>query len=146
MLINSAKSFRIQLLDYDLTEVIDYGDGVFEDATVESSTIILCKSKTNQKSIKVKRLKNNEVVSENSADKSYWLDDEYSRILIDIDTSKISLLKKLNINSKPFYQVAEIIWGIKPYQVGHGNPAQTKEMLKARIYHSSQNLVMNGNL
>lgn len=140
MLINSAKSFRIQLLDYDLTEVIDYGDGVFEDATVESSTIILCKSKTNQKSIKVKRLKNNEVVSENSADKSYWLDDEYSRILIDIDTSKISLLKKLNINSKPFYQVAEIIWGIKPYQVGHGNPAQTKEMLKARIYHSSQKL------
>jgi adenine-specific DNA-methyltransferase len=29
-----------------------------------------------------------------------------------------------------------IVWGIKPYQVGYGNPPQTREMVEKRIYHA----------
>ena len=40
--------------------------------------------------------------------------------------------------SSPFEKSSEIIFGIKPYQVGHGIPAQNQEMVDARIYHSDK--------
>lgn len=134
LLINSAKEIRQNLLLYNINEIIDYGDGVFDDATVESLTLILNKSFTNEK-VKVSRKKGPLLIREAYIDKSIWQEGEDNRILIDLNDSKLSLKRKLDKTPK-FNDFAEIIWGIKPYQVGHGVPKQTKEILTNRIYHS----------
>ncbi len=41
LLINNAKEYRQHLLSFDILEIVDYGDGVFKQATVESSTLLL---------------------------------------------------------------------------------------------------------
>lgn len=134
MLINSAKDIRCEILKYNILEIIDYGDGVFDDATVESMTLILRKKKLNNK-VKVIRKKGYEILTESIIDKEIWFNDVDKRILIDLNEEIIVLNEKIN-NYNRFEDFAEIIWGIKPYQVGHGEPKQTRQILIDRIYHS----------
>ncbi|HOG20157.1 MAG TPA: N-6 DNA methylase, partial [Salinivirgaceae bacterium] len=135
MLINSTKEFRKSLLNYNIHEIIDYGDGIFNNVTVESITLIL-QNNFEKNKISAIRKKENVEISNNQVNRSVWLKDEDCRILLDINEDIESIISKLKINSKSFDKVAEIIWGIKPYQIGHGQPKQNKEMLKQRIYHS----------
>ena len=136
LLINTAESIRKALLEYDIEEIIDHGDGVFKDATVESSTIVM----TNSKQMKncchaIRKIKEKSVI-DHIVDKRIWLKDDLARIILEMNSDKIALLEKLMENSKYFDNCAKMIWGIKPYQVGHGTPIQTEEMMKNRIYHS----------
>lgn len=143
MLINSAEDFRKTLLKYKIHELIDYGDGVFDDATVESTTIVLKNKTSENDSIQVKRMKGLKETSGSIISKKYWLKDENCRILIDLNNDVIKVLEKIENDSINFSEVAEIIWGIKPYQVGHGTPPQTKAMMKERIYHSNNKIDEN---
>jgi hypothetical protein len=76
-------------------------------------------------------------VVDHLVDKQLWLDDEYSRIIVDIDPFAKSLVDKLRNTTDPFETTCSIIWGIKPYQVGYGIPPQTREMVDKRIYHAA---------
>ncbi|WP_374450373.1 Eco57I restriction-modification methylase domain-containing protein [Cloacibacterium normanense] len=143
MLINTAEEVRKEILKYNLIEVIDYGDGVFDDATVESSTIILKKTYDSLYEISTIRKKGNFVIKNNIINKNDWLSNSGTKILIDLDVKSKLIFDKCKINSQDFNYVAEIIWGIKPYQVGHGVPEQTKEMLTNRIYHSDVQIDTN---
>lgn len=134
MLINSAKEIRQNLLSYEIKEIIDYGDGVFDDATVESMTLIL-KNNFSKDKVSVSRKKGPILIHNALIDKLIWQEGEDFRILIDLNDNIVNLLGKLKKYSK-FDSLAEIIWGIKPYQVGHGDPKQTKEILDNREYHS----------
>ena len=137
LLINYAKNFRLKLLNYDIEEIRDYGDGVFSKATVESSTLLFRKSQNYKKSCRSVRLRRGNVIVDHFVDKSLWRSDDQTRIVIEMTKEKHDLLQKLKKDSDPFDEKCKIIWGIKPYQVGHGTPPQTKDILKARTYHSS---------
>jgi hypothetical protein len=50
------------------------------------------------------------------------------------------LIKKMESSSKRFDSNSEIIFGIKPYQVGHGKPKQTREIVNARVFHSTHKI------
>ncbi len=136
MLINTAKDIRSELLEYDILNIIDYGDGVFENVTAESSTLIIRNRIDNLESVRVKKLKNNIELFTYNINKKNWLKDAYKRIILEKNNEIYNFILKIKENSIYFNEIAEIIWGIKPYQVGHGTPKQTKEMLKDRIYHS----------
>jgi len=138
LLINTAKPIREDLLSYQIEEVRDYGDGVFNKATVESSTLILRKLKNANGTCHAVRLRKGVVIVDHDVPKSIWLSDENSRIIIDMSLEIDRLLKKLNQHSEAFSQHSTITWGIKPYQVGHGQPPQTREMLESRIYHAKE--------
>jgi type I restriction-modification system DNA methylase subunit len=138
LLINAAKPIREDLLSYQIEEIRDYGDGVFSKATVESSTLILRNSKNANGKCHAVRLRKGAVIVEHDVLKSVWLSDENSRIIIDMNPEVDMLLKKLNKRSESFNQHCTITWGIKPYQVGYGQPPQTKEMLENRIYHADK--------
>jgi hypothetical protein len=138
MLINNAKDIRKKLLDLDTKEIIDYGDGVFGDATVESSTIIIKNENRTSRNILVKRFKRGVHITTQLIEPDIWLKDEYCRIIIEKDSNKQKIIDNLNHVSKRFGEIANIIWGIKPYQVGYGNPPQTKEMMEKRIFHSDK--------
>jgi len=137
MQINTAKDIREKLLEYDILNIIDYGDGVFENVTAESSTLIIQNTLNNLKTVKVEKLKNNLHLFSYNVNKENWFNDSYKRIILEKNNDIYQFILKITKDSTKFNNIAEIIWGIKPYQVGHGTPKQTKEMLKNRIYHSN---------
>ncbi|OAV67760.1 Type IIS restriction enzyme Eco57I [Bacteroidales bacterium Barb4] len=139
LLINSAKNIREKILEYELDEIIDYGDNVFEDATVESMTLIL-KNTISEKIVSIKRKKNDLLLKSNLLNKNIWRKDKDCRILIDLNDHIDNFMGKIYSITSIFGEYNEIIWGIKPYQVGHGEPKQTKEMLINRIYHSENQI------
>lgn len=136
LLINSAKDFRKHLLSYAVTEIIEHGDGLFAQATVESAILILTKSMANSGQCRAVRYRQGSKVIDHMVDKSAWLSDSYCRIIVDLVPATSILLEKLKADSDPFEKNCVIVWGIKPYQVGYGNPPQTREMVDKRIYHA----------
>lgn len=138
LLINNAKDFRRELLSWHVHEIIDHGDGVFKDAVVESATVILTKSRDADGQCRAVRIRKGETVVDHIIEKRSWLEDEFYRIIVDLDKNAQQLLKKLRKQSGTFEQLCTITWGIKPYQVGYGDPPQTREMLENRIYHSDK--------
>lgn len=136
LLINNARDCRRELLSFQIEEIIDHGDGVFKQATVESSTLILTNLPKADGNCRVVRLRKGAVILNQLVDKDAWRRDEYCRIIIDADSKAQKLLMQLRDKTTPFGVACTIIWGIKPYQVGCGTPPQTRDMLKKRIYHS----------
>ena len=138
LLINNARDFRRGLLSLDVRDIVDHGDGVFRQATVESATIVLVKRKAIDVPCRAVRVRKGAVLVDHLVDKRVWLDDDYCRILVDIDETQQKLFKKLGNASNPFESLCSVIWGIKPYQVGYGTPPQTREMVDKRVYHASR--------
>ncbi len=137
LLINSAKELRRELLSLNIKEIVDHGDGVFKQATVESATLLLVNSKDEDSKCRAVRFRKGAKIVDHLVDKRIWLEDDYCRIIIEMNKNAQELLKKLCNKSEPFEKRCTIIWGIKPYQVGHGIPPQTREMLEKRVYHST---------
>ena len=136
LLINNTSEFRKHLLSYNISQIVDHGDAIFDDAIVESSTIIMQNEiKENGNILAIKQRGNKELVN-HYIDKSIWLNDELNRIVIELSVANYNFIKKIEKISKSFEDSSEIIFGIKPYQVGHGTPTQTREMVDKRIYHS----------
>lgn len=136
LLINNAKEYRHKLLSLKIHEVVDHGDGVFKQAIVESCIILLENINDTDANCRTIRFRKGKRVFDHMVSKSIWLNDDYCRIIIDLDLKTQQLLKKIRNLSQDFQQNCFIIWGIKPYQVGYGIPPQTKEMLEKRVYHS----------
>jgi hypothetical protein len=136
LLINSAKEFRAYILQQNIIEISDFGDKVFSDATVESMIITIKGNNSSRFSVTTKRFKNFQLLFSGFTDTNIWLKDEFCRINIELTNEIYNFVDKISSKSILFKEVAEIIWGIKPYQVGHGNPVQSKEMQENRIYHS----------
>lgn len=138
LLINNAEAIRRDLLTLNIQEIIDHGDGVFKKATAECTTIILTKNIDTKGSCRAIRLRKQTKIIDHIVFKSLWLKNDYSRIILDMDEETQRLLTKIKSVSEPFEKTSSIIWGIKPYQVGYGTPPQTRKMVDARIYHSTQ--------
>jgi adenine-specific DNA-methyltransferase len=137
-LINNAQEFRQYLLRKKVWEIIDYGDGVFEDATVESSTLMLQLIDDDRDDTEINTTKyiRGKIAKINLVPKRIWQQEKLCRIIMGVDTKIIDLINKLESQGVLFEERCEIIWGIKPYQTGYGFPKQTKEMIENRVYHS----------
>jgi type I restriction-modification system DNA methylase subunit len=140
LLINNAMKFREFILSFKIDIIIDHGDSVFNDAIVESTTLILQNDKLQDQYCQTIREKSGNQLSKNLIDKSIWYSDELKRIVIDVDSSANQIIKKIESISERFDKNCEIIFGIKPYQVGLGIPKQTQENVDNRIYHSTTKL------
>ena len=140
LLINNAVDVRREILNYDVAEIIDHGDGVFKQATVESCTLILTNSQGQRDTCRAVRYRKGKVVVDHIVKKEIWRSDELCRIILDLDQETFRLLQKLKRLGSAFDEECQIIWGIKPYQVGYGEPPQTREILEKRVFHSPTKL------
>jgi hypothetical protein len=52
------------------------------------------------------------------------------------NSSLYELIEKIELNTRPLDQVADVKSGLKAYETGKGNPIQSEEMKKSRVYHS----------
>lgn len=137
LLINNTSEFRKHLLNLNIQIIIDHGDNVFSDAIVESSTIILKNEIADNGNVVSAKFRDGKEIINHVIDKAMWIQDELHRIVLELKPGSFNIIKKMELISEPFEKNSEIIFGIKPYQVGHGIPAQTKETLENRIYHSN---------
>ena len=140
LLINNTSKFRKHLLGLDLLQIIDHGDNVFADAIVESTTIILNNDESKSQEIIANKYRNGNLISNVILDKNICLDDELNRIVLEFNVDAYKISKNLEKVSEPFSKSSEIIFGIKPYQVGYGIPAQTTDIVTKRIYHSKSKI------
>jgi hypothetical protein len=143
LLINNTSDFRKYILGYNISHLIDHGDNVFDDAIVESSTIILKNKIKEDGFVQTIKQRNGKEIVNHLVDKKMWLNDSLHRIVVELKVDSYDLIQKIEKTTKPFENTSEIIFGIKPYQVGHGTPVQTREMLNSRIYHSKSKIDIN---
>lgn len=136
LLINNARDFRREILTWRVNEVIDHGDGVFKDAIVQSSSLVLEKTKSDAHCRAGRFLKGKKVV-DHVVDKQAWLNSDYCRIIIESDSVFSQLVERFKYKCEPFEKHSIIIFGIKPYQVGYGVPPQTRQMVDKRIFHDT---------
>ena len=140
LLINNASSFRKYLLSLEFKQIIDYGDNVFADAIVESTTIIVNKNERYSGEVFSSKYREGVQVFKQNINKNIWLEDELHRIVLEYNEGTSLIIKKMEKVSTAFSSHSEIIFGIKPYQVGYGEPVQTQEIVDNRIYHSKEKL------
>ena len=140
--LNNQKNLLIRniLLNLSILKIGDYSKTkVFEDATVlPIITLIHKASKSNhQTEILIPSLENDyQLTSKSIVNQSLWEQDELKIINIDACENDVILTKKIENGSQLLKDLALVKFGIKIYQTGKGNPKQTPEAAKNRIFES----------
>ncbi|MBI4946191.1 MAG: N-6 DNA methylase [Bacteroidetes bacterium] len=126
-----------------VNEIVHFKDPVFPDVTVDTEIILL--SKKNPKSNKVritvvekgKPLFNGKHTEFIHSQKE-WIDQDGEVVNIFLNEFEKKLFKKTQEHTKPLETYIDINVGIKPYQVGKGNPKQTRGDVENRVFDSDK--------
>ncbi|MCT7433534.1 N-6 DNA methylase [Aliarcobacter cryaerophilus] len=113
---------------------------VFEDVTAETSIITLTKNKEINEKINTNFYDNsNEIETKISKHISQndWISSYELGFNILFNGDKLKVIEKILKDSFELEKIVAIPNGIKPYEVGKGNPKQTKEDLKNRVYDAN---------
>lgn len=134
-LVGNGVEFRKFLTNtnFSILKIIQHTEKVFADATVDVDTLIIQNIKDNSKTnIIVGNLNAN--FFEHEILQSTLNNQEYINLSL---TDFIYELKyKIESNSLKAKQLFDIKNGVKPYEVGKGKPAQTKEILLSKPFTS----------
>ena len=136
--INSFSQFRKFILNKTTsTKIINIFDSVFSDASVDCCILLFKKDKDDD--ALYKGVISSQNLEESISNKSDLSKEDY---VINLSLNKISekLLNKINKKSSPLSDYALVKAGLQAYEVGKGNPSQTKEMKNNRIYHSHKKI------
>ena len=136
-LVGNGVSFRkfITSENFLILEIFQHTEKVFADATVEVDSLIIqnsISSDTANTKITIGNLNNG--FETHQIPQVTLAKQEYINLFI---TSEIYELKsKIENNSQLVKDLFEVKNGVKPYEVGKGKPAQTKEILDLKPYTS----------
>lgn len=117
--------------------VVHYHKNVFENAVVDTQVVIFKKQKNNRNLVNILEYKDIKNLIITNINQENWkqLAGQPINIFINKNTQKIiDLFKK---DSKLLSEICDIVNGMKPYEIGKGNPMQTKEIVKNRIYDAA---------
>ena len=120
--------------------IVDYSDmNVFVDAVVMTAIIVTQKQLLENNQIQIFRSADLLNSFQEIGQKHWMLDDDYV-FNISLTPNDIKLKKKISNNSKRLDELADVKFGVKIYEVGKGNPPQTREDTNAKIYESNKKL------
>ncbi|MDR1962792.1 MAG: N-6 DNA methylase [Planctomycetaceae bacterium] len=136
--LNTNKKLRQFVLEKSKIAIINFNKKVFKNADVNSAIVIFQNSKSN-KNTKLKLAEwENEYTLIGKIEKGKIL--SHKDFVINIEAVKKSetfdLLDKIESQGVPLSDIASVKCGLGAYGNGDGIPAQTKEMIKKRVYHS----------
>ena len=120
-----------------LSEIQLFRKSIFEDATVETCTIILHNEKPNKKttySFKEIKGEPNLFVGEKQNQIQLELLNNAEYLLVLSNKNDDDLFNKIRNQNKPLKEVALTVCGLTPYRVGKGTPMQTEKVAKNREY------------
>lgn len=112
---------------------------VFETATVDTLILTGCKNVDNNKTEICSISSRYDTINErlNAINSRHWFYKESKEIDQNSDDIEITFEPELNLPGvytlKDFFSMYQ---GMKPYEKGKGVPAQTREMMKEKMYHS----------
>lgn len=138
-LVSNGLEFRkfITSDKFSIIKIIQHTEKVFSDATVDVDTVIVKKQNQIDKTeIVIGELNKN--YFKHKISQSILYNQEYINLFL--TESSYDLKSKIENNSKLAKSLFEIKNGIKPYEVGKGKPAQTKEILQTKPYTSETRL------
>lgn len=117
---------KIVLKEYNLRRLFIHGEGVFEEAVVNTLSFQIEKSKP-QNQLMIVRENIESVV-----DKLNWIDEQTLKIEFKMSAVEKSIVDKIRNNSTLLLNFGDVIQGITPYDSYRG---QSKEIIKNRAYH-----------
>ncbi|MBI1747750.1 MAG: N-6 DNA methylase [Acidobacteria bacterium] len=136
--INTNKTMRKFVLGQSDITVVNFYARVFESADVDSSIIIFKKSTDNLCVRLFECTDGFHFIKEVECD--FFL--KQREHVINIEAFKgdgvSETVQKIEANSRPLSQAADVKAGLKAYEVGKGSPPQTQAMKENRVYHSTK--------
>lgn len=138
------KKLRRHILDTsEIKQAILLTYQVFEDVTAETSIVVLKKAKAADGALVsysvVRSFEEFDRMGFNTVAQSVWSDRYLQGFNLTTSGTKAKLIDKL-FSGKPLSSIVEVKNGMKPYCTGKGDPLQTKEMVKARLYDATEKL------
>jgi type I restriction-modification system DNA methylase subunit len=121
-------------------EIVDTPIGVFKDATVDTVIIIWRNQKEANKSINISGISNNTIEFRKTVNQYDFLKDDKLLVNIHSSASINLILSKIEKSSIKLIDISNASSGIKEYEVGKGNPSQTKETTILKPYNSNEKL------
>lgn len=138
MTINTNKTVREFILEQSNVTIVNFLAKVFESASVDSSIIIFDKSNKNDA---VRLYEYEEALKPIITTTASEFMREHNYV-INIDRLKSEdtspLVKAIEESALQLSNVADVKSGLKAYEVGKGDPPQTKAMKDARVYHTRE--------
>jgi very-short-patch-repair endonuclease/type I restriction-modification system DNA methylase subunit len=138
-LIEGAKRFRKVLFDnFEISQIIQHLNKVFEDATVDCDTLIIRKSPSpltrDCNPLLLRFMNKSTIEKEHSLPQSFLAKQDYINLFL---TQKDYDLKaKIAAQSVFVKDELTVKNGVKPYEKGKGKPAQTAQTLKEKPFTS----------
>lgn len=142
MTINTNKEFRKYILSKSNIIITNFYKKVFDVAEVDSSILIFKKSSGDSFVMLNEAVRVDMIETISKVSKERLLSNKDYIINIDLYKSNefIRVLNKIEAFSCTLNSLSEVKAGLKAYEVGKGNPSQTAEMKKGRVYHSLRQL------
>lgn len=131
----NMRTFREKIVNFQTIEkIVNYSSKVFPAATVDTITIIISKLLPSENhSVDIMLVHPNSSATFRISQSS-WKNGPIINLFTDNPQKKI--IEKIEQDSLPLSEICYVAAGVKPYEIGKGNPTQTKEMLEKRIYDS----------
>jgi len=135
LMVYSGQGLRKHILDTSkINQIINLEGYSFENVNVETIILLAKKEKISQNNFEVLVSKGTEFVfSHNKLQDSFLKNDGLEFRVFSDDTSD-SLIEKMQNNSVILDEIVQIKAGLKAYEKGKGNPKQSAEDVKNRIY------------
>jgi len=123
---NCIQIRSILLKEFNLKRLFIHGEGVFEEAVVNTLSFQVVKSKATNKLVILRE------DYESNVDKFNWIDDESLKIDFKMTEIEKCIIDKIRSKSKLLLNFGTVIQGITPYDSYRG---QSKEIIKNKAYH-----------
>ena len=117
-------------------EIVHYKKAVFEEAVVDTEVLFFKKLKKPNINVCVKISQDINHFSTNWNSQVTWIENQGEPVNINLNVKETAIKLKLEGN-KQLNEFVNVYSGMNPYEVGKGNPKQTREMVKARVYDSN---------
>ena len=134
-LITSAQGFRNYALDnFHFYRIDTFLKPIFEEAVVDCDVIFVSKNREN-KMVEVVVKEEQNLISKQLIDNELLL--KQTSINTHLTKFHYNLIEKISENSKLLNEIFTVKNGIKPYEVGKGQPPQTREVVEAKPFTSN---------
>jgi type I restriction-modification system DNA methylase subunit len=132
LMFDKCRAFVLGNLYLDI--IIPNLDNVFSDASVDTLVFVGKKSDQVNSEIEIGKFKNSIYQKKHVVSQERFLNNDKLIFDVEISLESESIFKKIEEQSTPLVQVADITRGINPYDKYRGQSAET---IKNKIYHSS---------
>lgn len=138
--INTNKKLRAFVLAQSDIKIVNFYAQVFESAAVDSAILVFKKGSTNPSVSLWEYTDSFKLIKKLTS--SYFLTQKDFLINIEAFKNKESmgLIEKIESCAVPLDSIADVKSGLKAYEIGKGNPVQTLDIKKNRIYHSNEKI------